>query len=67
MPYFGLDCEFIEIIQRMYWILGDTMKKIVFSLLVAAFAVSTVPMMTSSPAKAECKYTQNSGKAAWSC
>ncbi len=43
------------------------MKKFALALVVAVFALSTVPMMTSSPAKAECKYTQNSGKAAWSC
>lgn len=43
------------------------MKKIVFAFVAAAFAFSSLPLMTSAPAKAECKYTQNSGKAAWSC
>lgn len=43
------------------------MKKFAFAFVLAAFALSTIPMMSSTPAKAECKYTQNSGKAAWSC
>lgn len=43
------------------------MKKIMFVMMLAAFAVSTVPMMASVPAKADCKYTSNSGKARWSC
>lgn len=43
------------------------MKKMIFAAVVAAFAVSTVPLMSSVPAKADCKYTSNSGKARWSC
>ena len=43
------------------------MKKLAFALMLAAFAIGTIPVMTSGPAKAECKYTQNSGRAAWSC
>lgn len=43
------------------------MKKFAFALMLSAIAVGTLPVLTSGPAKAECKYTQNSGKAAWSC
>lgn len=43
------------------------MKTIILTVIVTAFAISTLPLMTMSSAKAECKYTSNSGKARWSC
>ena len=43
------------------------MKKLTFLFLLAAFAVGSIPVMTSAPAEAGCSYTMNSGKARWSC
>ncbi|MDB5571206.1 MAG: hypothetical protein JWN93_2389 [Hyphomicrobiales bacterium] len=43
------------------------MKKLMFAALVAVLSVVVTPLLIGASAEAKCTYTQNSGKARWSC